>query len=156
MPLLLRLGQYTLRGALEVLGRYIEPTGAMESSRRIFHRVVWNIPIQLRPSILMGDRAYRIDASSSTESISWRAGSILYIYMGDRGCGIQWKSTESFGRISIPIRPVLRVLSVLPATSVNAVVALDLHSRFGSICGPCRMIRMPPDPSWRPCRRGVL
>jgi len=30
MPLLLRLGQYTLRG----FGRYIEPTGAMDSSRR--------------------------------------------------------------------------------------------------------------------------
>jgi len=36
MPLLLRRGQHTLRGALEGLGRYIEATGAVESSRR-FH-----------------------------------------------------------------------------------------------------------------------
>ena len=34
MPLLLRLGQYTLRGALVGLGRYTEATGAMDSSRR--------------------------------------------------------------------------------------------------------------------------
>jgi len=30
MPLLVRLGQHTLRG----FGRYVEPTGAMDSSRR--------------------------------------------------------------------------------------------------------------------------
>jgi len=34
MPLIVRLGQYTLRGALEGLGLYIEPTSVVESSRR--------------------------------------------------------------------------------------------------------------------------
>jgi len=37
----------------------------------------------------------------------------------------------------------LEGLSVLSATAVNATVALDLHSRFGSICGP---FRTDPDP----------
>jgi len=37
---------------------------------------------------------------------------------------------------------VLRVLSVLPAAAINAAVALDLHSQFGSICGLCRTIRI--------------
>jgi len=49
-------------------------------------------------------------------------------------------STELYGRI--PIQPVLRVLSVLSATAVIAAVAGDLHSRFGSICGPCRTSRI--------------
>jgi len=42
----------------------------------------------------------------------------------------------------LPIQLVMRVVSVLPVTAVNAVVALDLHSRFGLICGPCRTIRI--------------
>ena len=42
MPLLLRLGQCTLRGALEGLGRYVEPTGAVESSRRNPQRCMEN------------------------------------------------------------------------------------------------------------------
>jgi len=36
MPLIVRLGQYTL----EVLGRYIGATSAVDSSRK-FHRGVW-------------------------------------------------------------------------------------------------------------------
>jgi len=67
----------------------------------------------------------------------------------DRDCGrFQWNSTEVHGRI-IPMQPVLRVLSVLSATAVDAAAALDHHSRFGPICGP----DADPDPS---CRRGVL
>jgi len=49
MPLIVRLGQYTL----EVLGRYIGATGAVDASRK-FHRVEWKnipIPIQLVPAI---------------------------------------------------------------------------------------------------------
>jgi len=69
MPLLLRLGQHTLKGSLGSLGRYVETTGLwslLEESTG----VVWNkIPIQLVPAILMEGRAYRIDAASGTESI---------------------------------------------------------------------------------------
>ena len=43
-----------MRGALEVLGCYIEQTGAVDSSRK-FHRVAWKIPIQLMPAILIRD-----------------------------------------------------------------------------------------------------
>jgi len=72
MPLTKRLGQHTLR----VLGRYVEPTGAVESSRRIPQSCVedFSIPIQLLPAMpLMRDPAYRIDAASGTESIPWRS-----------------------------------------------------------------------------------
>jgi len=53
MPLLLRLGQYTWRGALEGLGRYIEATGAVDSSRISTELYGRNIPIQLMPASLM-------------------------------------------------------------------------------------------------------
>ena len=69
MPLLLRLGQYTLGEPWMGLGRYIEPTGLwslLEESTG----VVWKkIPIQLMPAILMEGPDCRIDAASSTESI---------------------------------------------------------------------------------------
>jgi len=42
-----------------------------------------------------------------------------------------WNLPEEFHRVvwkNIPIQLVLRVLSVLLATAVNAAVALDLHS----------------------------
>ena len=93
---------------MEVLGRSnIEATGAvilLENSARKFHRVVWKIPIQLVPAILMRDPAYRIDAASSTELISW--GSRLILYMGS----MLWIPMEFHGavrriKISTPIRP---------------------------------------------------
>jgi len=34
---------------------------------------------------------------------------------------------------------VLRVLSVLPATAINAAVALDHHSQFGLSCRPWKI-----------------
>ena len=52
MPLLLRLGQYTLGEPWMGLGRYIEPTGAVESSRRNPQSCM-EIPIQLLPAILV-------------------------------------------------------------------------------------------------------
>jgi len=48
-------------------GCYREPTGGVESSRRIIHRAAWKIPIQLLPAILMRDAGCQIDAASSTE-----------------------------------------------------------------------------------------
>jgi len=48
-------------------------------------------------------------------------------------------STELYGR-DIPIQPVLRVLSVLPATAVDAVASTVNSNRN---CGPWRSIRMP-------------
>jgi len=44
------------RGFSRDSGRYIGPTGLWNLLEEI-HRVVWNIPMQLRPSILMGDPA---------------------------------------------------------------------------------------------------
>ena len=52
MPLLWRLGQYTLGEPWMGLGRYIEPTGAVESSRRNPQSCM-EIPIQLLPAILV-------------------------------------------------------------------------------------------------------
>jgi len=48
MPLTLRLGQCTLRG----FGRCVEPTGAVDSSRRNPQGCM-EIPMQLMPAILM-------------------------------------------------------------------------------------------------------
>ena len=61
----------------------------------------------------------------------------------DPACGIdlRWKSIEFHGaewRVIYSNNGGLRGLSVLSAYAVNAAVALDLHSRFGSICGPWR------------------
>ena len=140
MPLIVRLGQYTLEGGL---GGPMGPVGLIEAvesneiSTELYGR---NIPIQLMPAILMRGPDCRIDAASSTESIPWRAGSILCIW-DQVGGRFQWNSTELYGRI-IPIQPVLRVLLVLSATAVIAAVAGDLHSQFGLICGPCRTIRI--------------
>jgi len=59
-----------LEGALEGPRSLYRADRSMESSRRIFHRVVWKkIPIQLMPAILMEGPGCRIDAASSTESI---------------------------------------------------------------------------------------
>jgi len=55
---------------LEGLGRYIEPTGLWILLEEI-HRVVWKIPIQLMPAILMEGPGWRIDAARSTESINY-------------------------------------------------------------------------------------
>jgi len=66
---------------LEGLGRYVEPTGAVESSRRNPQSCVEensNTTGAGDPT-LRRDPAYRIDAASGTESISWRARSILSI-----------------------------------------------------------------------------
>jgi len=57
-----------------------------------------------------------------------------------------WKSIEFHGavwRVIYSNNGSLRGLSVLSAYAVNAAVALDLHSRFESICGPWRT---DPDP----------
>jgi len=84
--------------------------------------------MQLLPAVLMRDPACRIDAASSTESIPWRAGSILYktvVYSN----GIPQSCMEEF----IPIQPVLEVLSVLSATAVIAAVALSSDPPQSSI-----------------------
>jgi len=67
----------------------------------------------------------------------------------DRSCAcvglMWWKSTEFHGAAWRAIHSNmtdLEGLSDLPATAVNADVALDLHSRFGLICGPWRSIRI--------------
>jgi len=73
MPLLLRLGQHTLKGSLGGPRSLCRADRSMESSRRI-HRVAWNkIPMQLMPAILMEGPDCRIDAARGTESIcrSW-------------------------------------------------------------------------------------
>jgi len=60
-----------LRGALEGLGRYAEPTGLWILLEEI-HRVVWKkIPMQLMPAILMEGPDCRIDAARSTGSINY-------------------------------------------------------------------------------------
>ena len=65
-------------------------------------------------------------------------GLIRLLYGANRGCGIfQKNSTELYGRNDSNTTG-LEGLSVLSATAVNAALALDLHSRFGSICGPWR------------------
>jgi len=70
MPLLLRLGQYTLREPWMGPRSLYRADRSMESSRRI-HRVVWIIPIQLMPAILMEGPDCRIDAARGTESINY-------------------------------------------------------------------------------------
>ena len=61
-------------------------------------------------------------------------GQIDPIQMGLR----LWNLLEEIHRVvwkNIPMMQlVLRGLSVLPATAIDAAVALDLHSRFGSSC----------------------
>jgi len=146
MPLLLRLGQYTLR----------EPWGprslcradrSIESSRRI-HRVVWKIPIQLMPAILMEDAAYRIDASGATESTAATTSSSLGGPWGPIGLVGPIGAVESNG-VSTGLyyfnTTGLEGLSVLSATAIDAVVALSTVDSDRSVglvgrSGSCRRI----------------
>jgi len=54
----------------------------------------------------------------------------LYIYVCVCIRSRLWNPIEIHGGVwkNIPMQPVLRVLSVLPATAIDAAVALDLHS----------------------------
>jgi len=51
MTPMVRLGQCALTRLL----LHAEPTGAVESSKRIYHRAAWKIPMQLLPAIPMRD-----------------------------------------------------------------------------------------------------
>jgi len=108
--------------------------------------------MQLMPAILMEGPGCRIDAASSTELIcrSWGSNRSC---RSDRGCGIQWKSTESYGRIfqynccrnACRRRWLLLFLQLLRV--------LCLHSRRCRCdCRPWRSIRM----DLLCSRRGVL
>jgi len=140
MPLLLRLGQCTLKGSLGGPRSLCRADRSMESSRRI-HRVVWNkSPIQLMPAILMEGPDCRIDASGATESTATTASSFLGCPWGPIGLvgpigavesnGI---STELYGRIfqynccrnACRRRRLLLLLQLLRV--------LCLHSRFESM-----------------------
>ena len=110
----------------------------MDSSRRIIDGVdpifQWNI---LRGSTRLGGLvAASIDAIRSTDS-NVLGGQINPICTyGIEAVESNRISTESFGRISIPIQPVLRGLLVLSATASIAAVALFSSTVVDPSCGP--------------------
>ena len=118
---------------MEGLGRYIEPTGLWNLLEEI-HRVVWKIPIQLMPAILMEGPAYRIDAASGTDSIDLGdlEGLIGPYYRID----LWWKSIEFHGAVWRIILQYRRLDLVGPVGLCCCCSCGTLHSRFGSICGP--------------------
>jgi len=130
MPLIVRLGQYTL----EVLDcSYIEAIGAVESSRKL-HRDVWkysNTPVAGNHNEGCGLLLLLLVALGGP--IGWSCPS-------DRGCGIQW----NFHRVVWKNYSNTTGLEGLVAAYTGANRATDsniggrwiLHSRFVSICGP--------------------
>jgi len=153
-----RVTQCTLSGALEVLGRYVEATGAVESSRK-FHRVVWKFSntTDAGDPILMTDRPVESMLLEPPNqllllvALGGPIGPVGWSCWSDRGCGIQWKFHRGVWKNILPIRLVLRGLSILPATAVAAAVAppqwiridtVGLGDRSGCLCRGSESIRM--------------
>jgi len=114
--------------ALEVLGcSHVEATGAVDSSRK-FHRVVWKCSNATDGSDpnegcgLLNRCCWELRINCCWWWPLWvqLMGLVLWNPIGNPQSHLE--------EHALAMRPVLRVLSVLPTTAVDAAAALDLHS----------------------------
>jgi len=124
----------------------------VDSSRRIPlpRSIISNGIFHWNKSVLWGLFATRIDAARATESMPWRAGSILYIYGGSR----LWNPMEIHRVVwkNFPIQLLPECLSASSATAVAAVlegplppqsIRIDLWALNGRSGCLYRSIRIP-------------
>jgi len=126
MPLIVRLGQHTLR----VLGcYYIEATGAVESSRKV-HRVAWKYQFQYNccRRSQWGIQPVESMLLVAPNPTPWRA-SRSYLYRWIKAVELEFPQSR-LEEYMLPIRPVLRDLPL--TTSADNATGSNRMEGFGS------------------------